>query len=357
MEQCEQKHVVLVDDEATTYRQVARALREGGEDIRVTYLADGAQALPLLERERVDLLITALVMPVVDGIELLRQVANRRRVMPVIVMADCDPPAPARPSAIHFVREPIRAEQLAVLIAKCLTRGPDRAGLSVADLAQMIAMARRSCALRVQRGEVAGTLVFAAGVLVDAVLGDGHGDAAADELLAWDHATMRIDGLARTRQHRVTVELAALLRASEAAPLLASWERPSVQARLDHLLTEAMKFEGVLAASLAVWELDYTLATRVADGPHNLRELRVAASAGNCRMMRAVTATLSRLDATAHLQDVVTTLGGSIHIFVPLPLQDRVILCLVIDGARSNLALTRIRVHRLISSFTLKDSE
>jgi hypothetical protein len=30
---------------------------------------------------------------------------------------------------------------------------------------------------------------------------------------------------------------------------------------------------------------------------------------------------------------------------------------MVIDSARSNLALTRMRVHRLVSSFTPNDSE
>jgi CheY-like chemotaxis protein len=51
----ERRHVMFVDDEPATQQLVERSLR--GEALRLTCVTDGAQALQVLERARVDLLV------------------------------------------------------------------------------------------------------------------------------------------------------------------------------------------------------------------------------------------------------------------------------------------------------------
>src|SRR5688572_26858961 len=80
------RHILFVDDEPAIQRVVERMLRAGFPGVRVSCASDGAQALEVLEREPVHLLITDLTMPGMDGIELLRQVANRRIMLPVMVV-------------------------------------------------------------------------------------------------------------------------------------------------------------------------------------------------------------------------------------------------------------------------------
>ena len=78
----DQRHILCVDDDAASQRIVERVLRAGVPDARVTLAGDGTQALQVLDRESVDLLITDLSMPGMDGIELLRRVTMRRVALP-----------------------------------------------------------------------------------------------------------------------------------------------------------------------------------------------------------------------------------------------------------------------------------
>ena len=106
-----QRHILFVDEEAAVQRDVARSISVGAPDVRLTCASDGAEALRALERGRVDLLITSLAMPVIDGVELLRHLANRRVSLPVIVIAERGPastetrtPAGCR---VEYLREPL----------------------------------------------------------------------------------------------------------------------------------------------------------------------------------------------------------------------------------------------------------
>jgi two-component system response regulator AtoC len=76
--------VLVVDDEAHMRRVLEIMLKQLGH--RVLCAADGAQALGVLEREKVDLVLTDLRMPVLDGIGLLAAMASKSVTVPTIVM-------------------------------------------------------------------------------------------------------------------------------------------------------------------------------------------------------------------------------------------------------------------------------
>jgi two-component system chemotaxis response regulator CheY len=64
------KRAMTVDDSKTMRDMVAFTLRGAGFD--VTQAEDGSQALRLLSATRVDVVITDLNMPVMDGVALIR---------------------------------------------------------------------------------------------------------------------------------------------------------------------------------------------------------------------------------------------------------------------------------------------
>lgn len=78
--------VLIVEDEAISQKLFAMQLQRGGHT--VLHASDGASALRLLEEEPVDLVITDLNMPVMDGITLLQELRAdpRFRDLPVIVL-------------------------------------------------------------------------------------------------------------------------------------------------------------------------------------------------------------------------------------------------------------------------------
>jgi two-component system, cell cycle sensor histidine kinase and response regulator CckA len=83
--------VLVVEDESAVRMLIARVLETAG--YAVLHVGDGAQALELLEREwlGVDLVLTDIRMPRLDGLELGRRIAAQEWPIPVLYMS-ADPP-------------------------------------------------------------------------------------------------------------------------------------------------------------------------------------------------------------------------------------------------------------------------
>ncbi|MDY0262835.1 response regulator [Syntrophotalea acetylenica] len=68
------KKVLIVDDSNTMRKIIARSLRQAGFEFeKLLEAADGQAALEILAGETVDIVLSDINMPVMDGIEFLRQ--------------------------------------------------------------------------------------------------------------------------------------------------------------------------------------------------------------------------------------------------------------------------------------------
>ena len=81
-----QPTVLLVEDDPNVREAVSRILRRSERALRVISVGSGQEALSVLERERVDLLITDHRMPGMTGLELLTVVARDHSDVPAILM-------------------------------------------------------------------------------------------------------------------------------------------------------------------------------------------------------------------------------------------------------------------------------
>jgi EAL domain-containing protein (putative c-di-GMP-specific phosphodiesterase class I)/CheY-like chemotaxis protein len=98
MDEATQKARVLVVDDENEVRQVmVRMLTSAGYDVCAA--RDGAEAISMLDREVVDLVVTDLAMPNGDGMSVLRKVRERNEELPVVLVAG----APTTESAIRAV--------------------------------------------------------------------------------------------------------------------------------------------------------------------------------------------------------------------------------------------------------------
>lgn len=80
------KKVLTVDDSRTMREMVTFTLKSAGYD--VVEAADGQQALSMLGTNKVDLIITDLNMPVMDGLTLIRKVRAipTHRTLPILML-------------------------------------------------------------------------------------------------------------------------------------------------------------------------------------------------------------------------------------------------------------------------------
>jgi DNA-binding NtrC family response regulator len=74
--------LLLVDDDPDVLAALATALRSGGHDVDVA--SGGLAALGIVERSRIDLLLTDVVMRGMNGFKLARQAVQVRPTMKVL---------------------------------------------------------------------------------------------------------------------------------------------------------------------------------------------------------------------------------------------------------------------------------
>lgn len=77
--------VLIVDDSAVD-RRLAQGVLEKNGDLAFLYAVDGADALEQIKISPPDLVLTDLQMPVMSGLELVRQVREKYPLIPVILM-------------------------------------------------------------------------------------------------------------------------------------------------------------------------------------------------------------------------------------------------------------------------------
>ena len=72
--------ILVIDDESLTLRTISRALREEGFDVFVAM--NGEDGLRVLAEEKPDLALVDMVLPGIDGIEVLRQIKKQSTTTP-----------------------------------------------------------------------------------------------------------------------------------------------------------------------------------------------------------------------------------------------------------------------------------
>ncbi len=114
------KRVMTVDDSATVRQALQMVLSEAGYD--VLEAVDGQDALDKLSSESVDMLVTDLNMPKVDGIGLIQEIRQRpgNRFMPIIMLTTESQPekksAGKTAGASGWITKPFRPEQLLAVV-------------------------------------------------------------------------------------------------------------------------------------------------------------------------------------------------------------------------------------------------
>ena len=108
--------VLVVDDEPVIRELMAILLEEEGYVVRQA--VDGLHALEMLERHGIDLVLSDVKMPRLDGASLVQRLRARGDLIPVVLMsavyAEVDLPG------VRFLRKPVNCEHLLTIIAGTL---------------------------------------------------------------------------------------------------------------------------------------------------------------------------------------------------------------------------------------------
>jgi two-component system, OmpR family, response regulator ResD len=117
--------VLVVDDEPTIAEVVSRYLERAGYRTRVAF--DGAQALDLVAQQRPDLVVLDLMLPGVDGLEVMRRLReqDRERIALILLTAkgeESDRIIGLRLGADDYVVKPFSPAELVARVDAVLRR-------------------------------------------------------------------------------------------------------------------------------------------------------------------------------------------------------------------------------------------
>jgi len=120
--------ITVIEDEAPIRRGVVDVLRASGYE--VAEAADGARGLEEASRAGVGLVLLDLLLPRLDGLEVLRQLRRSRPALPVIILTargtEDDRVCGLKMGADDYVVKPFSARELLARVEAVLRRVPGR---------------------------------------------------------------------------------------------------------------------------------------------------------------------------------------------------------------------------------------
>ncbi len=118
----EKKQILVVDDEPNLRRVLAALLVRDDYDVETA--EDGAQALEILKEHHIDMVLTDLRMPKVDGMELLRRALAMDPEMPVVIITahgTVDNAVEAlKTGAFDYITKPFDQTEVRTIVKKAL---------------------------------------------------------------------------------------------------------------------------------------------------------------------------------------------------------------------------------------------
>ncbi len=250
------KNVLIVDDEKTFLLSLKDGLRlHYGSKFTVVTAENGKKAVAVLKANPIDLVVTDLKMPVMDGFELLAYMSKNHPKVPVMVMtAFGNPEIEERLKSLDFIQyveKPLDFHELASKIIENLEEGS--AGHVHFDILpafmQLAELEKKTYSVEVKAEAKVGHLYFNKGKLVDAETGDERGEQAALEILGWENMSIEIAPASKKRKKTIDLPLNQVLSRLKEGGAIDQNERREKEDVIETEVAEEAEFKEIISPS------------------------------------------------------------------------------------------------------------
>jgi len=215
------KNVLIVDDDLGFQRLLGISLKKYQQNFDIILSNNGEEAIGVLNRKPVDLIITDLQMPKIDGLTLLAYVNDAFPKTPCVIMTAHSTPDIEKQfgqTGQLLLKKPFTINKLVEAIQNALTK-PKTAdgmlkGISVANFLQMIALEQKTCLLEITVSDQdKGFFYIENGEVFDASFRGLSGEEAAYVLIAVEGASIRFTDMPANKKvkKRIQASLMALI--------------------------------------------------------------------------------------------------------------------------------------------------
>ena len=214
------KNILLVDDETNFLLSLADMLKVSNNDFAVATAGDGIEACKIIDSEKIDLVVTDLNMPEMDGFQLMAHIGKVHPETPVIAMTAYGTPEMESRlgdlGVFKYIEKPIDFDSLLNMINAGLKTGGTKghvAGISLPSFMQLLELDKKTCTLHIKTATASGDMFFHHGELLSATAGNLTGQDAAFEIINWENPEIEIENTCKikTEDRDIEVPLGFLL--------------------------------------------------------------------------------------------------------------------------------------------------
>lgn len=196
--------VLLVDDEPSILRAMSEGLLALDNTLTILTAGSPEEALQIVGRSQVSVVVTDLSMPGKDGFWLLLELQQRLPDLPRIVCSSALTPAACyrieRAGVLECLHKPVSPRALYQKITQLVGHFQAQAqplsfirGISLASILQLLELEQKSCVMMVRSGSESGRVFVVHGAVHNAQTGPLRGIEAAFRMLGWKETQISID--------------------------------------------------------------------------------------------------------------------------------------------------------------------
>ncbi len=211
------KNVLIVDDDSSFRQSLIDGFKSYEDKFSITTAKDGIQACEILDKATVNLVLTDLKMPRMDGFALVAHLSSTFPDIPVIVMTAFGTPqmedSLREMGTFQYIEKPIDFTMLVEKILKGL-EGPSQGyitGVSLSSFLQLLELDKKDCTLTIKAGGKDGVMFFRDGELLDSRYETVSGSEAAYEIVSWKNVEISIDNGCSLTNRKIKESLGFIL--------------------------------------------------------------------------------------------------------------------------------------------------
>ncbi len=209
--------VLITDDEQSFLLSLKDGFKVHENKFIILTAANGQEAVEILKTTSVDLLVTDLEMPVMNGFELLAWASREVPHVPLIVMTAFGTPEIesrlAQYDTLRYLEKPLDLETLEKAILDGLNAQTKSyiQGITPATFLQLLHLENKSCTLKITSNNRTGYLYLSDGDLIDAKFENISGEAAANQIICWNQTKIELDNFTHRHEGPIKSSMEALL--------------------------------------------------------------------------------------------------------------------------------------------------
>ncbi|MDP3478754.1 MAG: response regulator, partial [Desulfoprunum sp.] len=193
------KRVLVVDDEEDMLWMLQRNLNKGMQDVEILAAKSGEEALAVLSDKNVNLVITDINMPGMNGLDLLIEINNRYPQTGVIIMTAYPSNAYKNEAmlsgSLRFIEKPFDINDMRRTVGQVLKENEGFQGtvdgIELMDIVQFNGLSRATAALKVTTTDHEGMIFFKNGEVVHAMCDNESGEKAFFTILGFQGGTLQ----------------------------------------------------------------------------------------------------------------------------------------------------------------------